>query len=74
MANSYLAIAFQLVAVVIFHRVVSRRFLHPLRIYPGPFLASVTDIWYDLAPQFDTAIITLRSRFLTSTIGDFIII
>ena len=50
MASSYLVVALQLVAAVIIHRLFSRRFLHPLRSYPGPFLAGETSIWYVTGP------------------------
>jgi hypothetical protein len=45
MSNSYLFVALQILAIAILHRAISRRFWHPLRIYPGPFLASFSNVW-----------------------------
>lgn len=48
MSNSYIFTVLQLLAIAVLSRVIYLRFLHPLRIYPGPFLASVSNVWYVL--------------------------
>lgn len=48
MSNSYIFIAFYALALAVLHLVIHRRFLHPLRNYPGPFIASCTNVWYVL--------------------------
>ncbi|TVY45051.1 Cytochrome P450 monooxygenase [Lachnellula occidentalis] len=45
MSNSYSFIVFQLLVIAVLSRAIYRRFFHPLHIYPGPFLASITNVW-----------------------------
>ncbi|TVY37891.1 Cytochrome P450 monooxygenase [Lachnellula subtilissima] len=45
MSNSYSFIIFRLLVIAVLSRAVYRRFVHPLHIYPGPFLASITNVW-----------------------------
>ncbi|TVY56308.1 Cytochrome P450 monooxygenase mpaDE [Lachnellula cervina] len=44
MSNTYSLIIFQLLLIAVLSRAVYRRFFHPLHIYPGPFLASITNV------------------------------
>jgi cytochrome P450 len=47
MASSYkyVLIVIQVLIIAVLQRAIYRRFFHPLRIYPGPFLASLTNYW-----------------------------
>ncbi|KUJ08920.1 putative cytochrome P450 pisatin demethylase [Mollisia scopiformis] len=45
MFSSYISLVFQALATAVLCLVIYRRLLHPLHIYPGPFIASFTNIW-----------------------------
>lgn len=47
MSYSYILI-FQVLTIAVLNYAIYRHRLHPLRIYPGPFLASFSNAWFVL--------------------------